>query len=81
MEVIFQITCCRFALVIFAYKENFHLHTMACGGLREVREALIVANAEEIIDDEDLVYLYDTFCSRPVYPYLYQIGERRSLSL
>lgn len=42
---------------------------MACGGLREVREALIVANAEEIIDDEHFVYLYDTFSSRPVYPY------------
>ena len=50
-------------------QDHFHLHTMACGGLREVQEALIVLNAEEIIDDEDFVYLYNTFSSRPVYPY------------
>ena len=42
---------------------------MACSGLSAVREALIIANAEEIIDDEDFVYLYDAFSSRPVYPY------------
>ena len=42
---------------------------MACSGLSAVREALIIANAEEIIDEEDFVYLYDAFSSRPVYPY------------
>ena len=41
------------------HEENFHLHTMAFGGLREVREALIIANAEAIIDNEDFV-----FCKR-----------------
>ena len=50
-------------------KKNFHFHTMACSGLSAVREALIIANVEEIIDDEDFVYLYDAFSSRPVYPY------------
>ena len=63
MDVIFQILCCRLGLVMPSrYEENFHLYTMACGRLRE---ALIIANAEKIIDDEDFVYLYDTFSSRP----------------
>lgn len=51
------------------HEENFHLHVMAHGGLRAVREALIFANAEEIIDDEDFVLLYDAYASKPVFPY------------
>ena len=39
---------------------------MACG-LSAVREALIVANLEEIIDGEDFILLYDTFSSKPVF--------------
>ena len=50
-------------------EENFHLHVMAHGGLRAVREAVIFANAKEIIDDEDFVLLYDAYVSKPVFPY------------
>ena len=59
-----------FALVMLSqHEEKFHLRAMAQGGLRAVREALIFANAEEIIDDEDFVPLYNAYASKPVFPY------------
>ena len=54
--------------MLLQHEENFHLHAIAHGGLRAVREALIIANAEEIID-EDFVLLFDAYASKPVFPY------------
>ena len=42
---------------------------MASGGLSAVRDALVTANAYDIIDDDDFLLLYDAYSSKPVFPY------------
>ena len=42
---------------------------MAAGGLEAVRDALIVAHAEDMIDDEEFVLLYEYNQAKPVFPY------------
>ena len=42
---------------------------MAAGGLEAVRDALIVAHAEDMIDDEEFVLLYEYNQATPVFPY------------
>ena len=38
-------------------------------GLSVVRDALITANAYDLIDDDEFALLYDVYSSRPVFPY------------
>ena len=38
-------------------------------GLSAVRDALVTANAYDLIDDDEFVLLYDAYSSRPVFPY------------
>jgi hypothetical protein len=42
---------------------------MAVGGLQAVRDALIFAYAENLIDDEEFALLYDHNRSKPLFPY------------
>jgi hypothetical protein len=42
---------------------------MAVGGLQAARDALIFAHAENIIDDEEFVLLYDYNRSKTLFPH------------
>ena len=42
---------------------------MASGGLSSVRDALLTASFYDIIDDDEFVLLYDTYSSKPIFPY------------
>ena len=42
---------------------------MATRGLKDVREALLISYANNLIDEKEFILLYDTNMSREVYSY------------
>ena len=68
-------SCLRAALaILLSHRQclEFHLELylfMASGGLRAVRDALVTANAYELIDDDEFVLLYDAYSSKAIFPY------------